>query len=228
MVRRPFAARRRVRRSRTPGAKTAPQQPVTFDRILALPAVDRVLGRLLSYPRILQWTGVLVGLLLAILAVYPLVFPAPLPAAPALPQVAASAAQTLPSLPADQVVLAVVAAYNQASITAAVLNKADPMTRYLAPDGQAWAEVQVEYQRRITKGETHDPMMSRWGVLKIAVDGATAMVETQEQWDDLTSISGTVVSSKRGIVTRNIYTLRRSPNLGGWLIMTVTSTLVIG
>jgi hypothetical protein len=60
------------------------------------------------------------------------------------------------------------------------------------------------------------------------VDGNSATVETQEQWDDITSVGGAVVSSKRGILTRNTYALRRSPSLGRWLITTVTSTVVIG
>jgi hypothetical protein len=125
-------------------------------------------------------------------------------------------------------VLAVVAAYNQASIAAAVLNKADAMAPYLAPDGQAWAQIQAEYQRRATKGETHDPALTRWGILQIAVKSDTATVETQEQWDDIASVGGEVVSSKRGILTRNTYELRRSPSPGRWLITAVTSTLVIG
>src|SRR3954452_3764275 len=53
--------------------------------------------------------------------------------------------------------LAVITAYNQASITAAVLGRADVMAPYLAPDGQAWADAQAEYARRSTRGETHDP-----------------------------------------------------------------------
>jgi hypothetical protein len=127
----------------------------------------------------------------------------------------------------EEDVLNVVATYNQASIAAAVLGRPDPMTPYLAPDGKTWAEVQAEYQRRATRGETHNPALSRWGVLQIVVDADTATLETQEQWDDVVSIGGQVVSSQRGILTRNSYTLRRSPSLGRWLITDVASTTLI-
>jgi len=227
--RRSFTARRR---RRAPDVITiAPLRRVTLERVLALPAVDHMLARLLSYPRALQSTGIVVGLLMALLALYPLVFPSSRLAAPATAAVAAPAAakpQERPGIPTDQEVLAVVAAYNQASIAAAVLNKADAMAPYLAPDGQAWAEVRAEYQRRATKGETHDPALTRWGILQIAVNRDTATVETQEQWDDIASVGGEVISSKRGILTRNSYDLRRSPSLGRWLITSVTSALVIG
>src|SRR5689334_10104445 len=228
---RSFAARRRARRRRAQGATTEAQQTIAFERILALPAVDRMFGRLLTHPRALQWMGMLVGLLMVVLALSPLVFSSLGPAAPATaPRLTStlSAAQTVPDAPTDQEVLAVVAAYNQASITAAVLNKVEPMEPYLAPDDKAWAEIQAEYGRRATRGETHDPALTRWGVLNSVVDGERATVETQEQWDDITSIGGQVVSSRRAVLTRNRYELRRSPGLGRWLIITVTSSLIIG
>src|SRR5262249_6493318 len=103
-----------------------------------------------------------------------------------------------------------------------------PMAPYLAADGKAWAEVQAEYARRATRGETHDPALTRWGVLKISGDATTAIVETQEQWDDIASVGGEVVSSRRAVLTRNTYPLRRSPSLGRWLIITVTSSVMIG
>ena len=70
--------------------------------------------------------------------------------------------------------------------------------------------------------------MTRWGLLRLSLDGDTAAVETQEQWDDITRISGVVVTSKRGILTHNTYQLRRSPDTGNWRITTVTSTTLIG
>jgi len=51
-------------------------------------------------------------------------------------------------------------------------------------------------------------------------------VETQEQWDDIASVGGEVVSSQHGILTRNTYEVRRSPSAGHWLITTVSSTLI--
>jgi len=209
---------------------TAPQRRVTLERVLALPAVDHMLGRLLSYPRTLQCIGILAGLLMALTTLHPLVFPSSRLAAPATAAVAAPAAampQERPGIPTDQEVLAVVAAYNQASIAAAVLNKADPMAPYLAPDGRAWAEVQAEYQRRATKGETHDPTLTRWGILRTEMNDAAATVETQEQWDDIASIGGQVISSRRGILTRTIYELRHSSAQGRWLITGISSTPII-
>jgi len=52
-------------------------------------------------------------------------------------------------------------------------------------------------------------------------------VETQEQWDDIASLGGQVISSRRGVLTRNIYELRRSAALGRWLITTISSTPII-
>ena len=49
--------------------------------------------------------------------------------------------------------------------------------------------VQAEYQRRISTGEIHHPALTRWGILRVAIDADTGIVETQEQWDDLTSIA---------------------------------------
>ena len=97
---------------------------------------------------------------------------------------------------------------------------------FLAPEGSAWAAVQAEYQRRATRGESHDPALTRWGVLRIAVTGDIATVETQEQWDDIASVGGQVISSQRGILTHNTYDLRRSPSTGRWLITTVSSALI--
>ncbi len=88
-------------------------------------------------------------------------------------------------------------------------------------------QVQAEYARRATRGETHEPALTRWGVLRIAVDGNSATVETQEQWDDITSIGGQVISSRRGILTRNTYTLRRAPDPARWLITDVATTTII-
>jgi hypothetical protein len=61
--------------------------------------------------------------------------------------------------------------------------------------------------------------------MEIASD--TATIETQEQWDDIASVGGAVISSRRGILTRNQYQLRRAPALGGWLITTIVSTPII-
>jgi hypothetical protein len=201
------------------------------DRLLASALLDRALGRLLARPRALQVAGIVVGLALVALTLRPLVWPGQQPAQ------ATAAEQAAPTLPTpaaqltsgerDAEVLNVIAAYNQASITAAVFGRVDVLAPYLAPDGTTWAEVQAEYQRRAARGEAHDPALTRWGVLRIAMAGDTATVETQEQWDDITSVRGQVVASRRGILTRNTYTLRRSASMDRWQITDIATTTLI-
>jgi hypothetical protein len=205
-------------------------------RILAVPAVDRALARPLTHPRVLQMSGIVIGIALVLLALRPLIWSSSVesPTGGDIPGIPASAALNLEPVrgqpaqsTADEAVLAVVAAYNQASITAAVLGRVDTMLPFLAPDGRTWPEVQVEYQRRAARGEAHEPALTRWGVLRIAVAGDTATVETQEQWDDITSVSGQVVTSRRGILIRNTYTLRHAPRTDRWLISDVVTTTLI-
>ena len=203
------------------------------ERVLGWSFLDQLLSRVLEHPRTLQFAGILLGMVMIGLTMHPLVWPTASEHTPASGTAMQHAgAEVLPALsdqssPGDADVLNVIAAYNQASITAAVLGRADPMAPYLAPEGTTWAEVQVEYVRRATRGEAHDPTLTRWGVLRITMDGDTATVETQEQWDDLTSVGGQIVSSKRGILTRNTYTLRRSPSMGRWLITHVETTTIL-
>jgi hypothetical protein len=178
--------------------------------------------------------GILIGVVMVALTVRPLLWPVEAPAAPTVssgdPSIPVPATAPLAQPAANdgkEEVLNVVAAYNQASIAAAVLGRLDPMAPYLAPDGKTWDEVQAEYQRRATRGETHDPALTRWGVLRIAVDSDIATIETQEQWDDVVSVGGQVVSSRRGILTHNTYTLRRSPSSNRWLITDVATTTLV-
>ena len=217
----------------TTAAAPVPESGGTVDRILALPRVDRALGHLLGHPRALQIAGILIGVMMVALTLRPLLWPVAAPAEPAVSSsgpsipVPATAPLAQPAANREEEMLNVVAAYNQASIAAAVLGRPDPMAPYLAPDGKTWTEVQTEYQRRAMRGETHDPALTHWGVLRIAVASDIATIETQEQWDDMISVGGQVVSSQRGILTRNSYTLRRSPSLGRWLITDVATTTLI-
>jgi hypothetical protein len=211
-----------------PAAPPAP--PGVVAQVLNLPALDWVVKWLLARPRVLQLVSVLLGMVIVGLALRSLL-PSTAPMLPARAS-AASAQAVATAMPppagADtQAAFDLVAAYNQASIAGAVLNRADAMATYLAPDGSAWADVQAEYQRRTSTGETHHPALSRWGILRVAVERETAIVETQEQWDDLTSVGGTAVSSKRGILTQNVYQLRRVPKTEHWLITTITTTNII-
>jgi hypothetical protein len=213
---------------------TPPAAPPARSSVVAqtlnLPAVEWVFSRLLARPRVLQLAGVLLGMLIVYLALRSLL-PSATPLTPAV--VSAASAQTRatamppPAGSDTQAALDLIAAYNQASIAAAVLNRADTMAAYLAPDGRAWADTQAEYQRRINTGETHHPALTRWGILRVAIDADTGIVETQEQWDDLTSVGRAVVSSKRGLLTQNVYHLRRVPKTERWLITTIITSNII-
>jgi hypothetical protein len=214
--------------------RSTPPARSEIDRLLALSMVDRALGKALAHPRLLQTIGVLLGLLMVAFAFRPLIIPPSRSGATEAQPIASSAVSPAAALSTatatsyEAVVLELVMAYNQASIRAAVLNTPNPMAGYLAPDGAAWSEVQTEYQRRVASSETHEPALTRWGVLRLTLDGDTATVETQEHWDDITRISGIVVASKRGILTHNTYELRRAPDTSDWRITTVTSTTLIG
>ena len=235
----PERARRIVRRALPAAGKQHPQLPFSLERALRLPAMDRMLGRAVSHPRLLQWLGALIGLLIIGLALRPFLISSAGSASTAGPaQVSGSAVVQLSTLDEDtdrrganaeqSDLVAVVAAYNQASITAALLGRADVMAPYLAPDGTAWAEVQAEFARRATRAETHEPTLTRWGVLQVAATGDTARVETQEQWDDITSVAGQVISSRRGILMHTTYELHRAATGKRWQITTVASVSVIG
>jgi len=228
--------RRPRRRRALPAAGKQHMQPaISLERILILPAIDGILGRAVSHPRLLQWIGALLGVVIIGLSLRPLFGAAASSATPAV-QAGSTAIAAMSDMGTDppranaeqSEPLAVVAAYNQASITAALLGRADAMAPYLAPDGTAWTEIQAEYQRRATRGETHEAALTRWGVLREELTGDTARLETQEQWDDITSVGGAVVSSQRGILTHNTYELRRATTSGRWQITTVTSVSLIG
>ncbi len=211
-------------------AMTSPAAMVA--RALALPAIDHLLDWLLARPRVLQVMGLLVGICLVGLALRPLRSFAGAVAPAAVEARAAQVAPTgaMPAVPSgltEEAAIDLVANYNQASITAAVLGRADVMAPYLAPDGSAWADVRAEYQRRATRGETHAPALTRWGVLRVAVNSDTATVETQEQWDDQTSVGGQIIRSRRGILTQNVYELRRVLAPQRWLITAITTTNII-
>jgi hypothetical protein len=214
--------------------RSTPPARSGIDRVLTLPGIDRVLDRLLAHPRLLQAIGVMLGMLMVAFAFRPLITLSSRSGAAEVQPIARSAASPAAALTTatagsdEAVVLDLVMAYNQASIRAAVLNTPDPMAAYLALDGVAWTQVQTEYQRRMASSETHEPALTRWGLLRLTLDGDTAAVETQEQWDDITRVNGVVVSSKRGILTHNTYELRRSPGMGDWRITTVTSTIIVG
>lgn len=203
--------------------------------LLDRPAIDRALLSVLRHPRALLVVASLIGLCLTAWSLASLFTVTSPPQAAAAPDVGRSSGIELAAVSTgalDEVqqgereVLAVISAYNQASITAGVLGEPAHMAPYLAPEGAAWHQVDVEYQRREGRGETTDAALNRWGVLRIEVQHDTALVETQEQWDVVTSVGGEVISSRRGVLSRNSYQLRRSAS-GQWLIVAIETTPLV-
>lgn len=221
---------RRTHKDRRHGGITARESEwpaALVSWLLARPLVDRPLSALLRTPRTLMATVAVAGLALTALTVLPLVFARSAPRSTHEMNVDQAAPPTAPAdRPREEAVLAVIAAYNQASIAAGLLARADLLAPYLAPEGAAWRDVQAAYERRRARGETTDAALQRWGVLEVQVTGDTALVETQEQWDVVASVGGEIISSRRGVLTRNTYRLRRSPQ-AGWLIVSVDSTTLI-
>jgi hypothetical protein len=129
----------------------------------------------------------------------------------------------LPPVPDDMVRF--LAAYNQASVLAAMQGRADVLSPYLTPDGPAWQAVIQEYARRAETGERHQATLVRWGVLASDTTPEGAWVDTQEQWDVIITIGERIVSSRRGILTRNRYVLRRDDD--GWRIVDIATTMLI-
>lgn len=221
--------RRRQGQAATAEAPSPPDVTLTgvvVEWLTTRPAVDRAAGALLRYPRVLMAMAGVLGALLVVWTLLPLVAPAP-PRAAATAPAATPVAPTPAAAPeVERQVLAVITSYNQASISAGLLARPDLLAPYLAPDGAAWTAVQTEYARRLARGETSDAALTRWGVLQLQVADDTATVVTQEQWDVVTSVGGSVIRSRRGVLTRNTYTLRRD-GASAWRITDIeTVTLV--
>jgi hypothetical protein len=185
--------------------------------------LDRVFAPLLRRPHVLLALGVTLGVTLIAATLFS--------GQPAIPSPSAEVDRapggaTPPGAQRDDAVLTMIAAYNQASITAGRLGDDTLLAPFFAPESPAWQQVQAEYTRRRQRGELSDAALVRWGVLAIHLDGDTARVETQEQWDVVTSLGGTVTSSRRGVLTRNVYILRRALD-GGWRIVRVETTPLV-
>jgi hypothetical protein len=210
-------------RRRRPTIKRVPHQ-----KQLTWPTIDTALTTLLARPRLLQIAAALIGVALLLLTLRAPLWEETSTSSPKLEQ-PRPAIQPAPAAPAgtdEQIALNTVALYNQASIDAAAGGRPDAMAPFLAADSRVWADIQSEYKRRAARREGHEPTLTRWGVLQIAFRNGIATIETQEQWDDITKVDGQVLSSKRGILTRNTYTLRRDAG-ASWLITEITTTTII-
>lgn len=119
----------------------------------------------------------------------------------------------------------VVAAYNQASAEAARAGRVELLAAHTDQSGPAWVRVQAEYERRARADERRDAILRRWSVLAATQNGERARVETQELWDVVVMVEGQVAASRRGVLTRNVYELRRAPT--GWLVMDVATETIV-
>jgi hypothetical protein len=199
-----------------------------FGWLASLPLFDRALAALLRWPRALAGVVIVLGLAVTAGSTLPLWTGASNEHASGTPATSVPTGEPVPEeAAAQQQVLAVVAAYNQASINAGLLGRVELLEPYLARDGEAWREAQAEYERRQQRGETSDASLVRWGVLRLEIQGDIATLETQEQWDVLTSMGPTVISSQRGVLVRNHYELQRT-EADAWQIVGVETTPVIG
>ncbi|MCS6939733.1 MAG: hypothetical protein RMJ55_05725 [Roseiflexaceae bacterium] len=225
--------RNRSRRRSMPSHRIAQRQgksrvPTTGDRalrwLLARPSLDRLLTAALRYPRALVIAAIGAGAALAIWQIGALQ-PAPEAALSPVRSADVSARPTpLPTTPADDVVR-FLAAYNQASALAAAQGQAALLEPYLAPDGPAWRSVMAEYARRASAGERRDAALVRWGVLQSDITSTEGWIDTQEQWDVVITVGGRIISSRRGVLTRTRYWLRRDAD--GWRIVDAATTEVI-
>jgi hypothetical protein len=217
--------------SRRQAVRVQPHAPqsaaLALDWLVGRPLVSRALGVLLRFPHALLVVAAAGGISLVALELQPLLFGQGMVVrAQVVEQLAPPPAATPALAEEGETVIAVIAAYNQASIGAGLLGRSDLLAPYLTPDGEAWQQVQAEFARRAQRGETSDASLVRWGVLSSVVAGDTALIETQEQWDVITSVGPSVVSSRRGALVRNRYHLRRTA-AGAWQIAEVETTPVI-
>jgi hypothetical protein len=199
-----------------------------FGWLASLPLFDRALAALLRWPRTLAGVVIVLGLALTVGSALPLWTGVSHPLVRSAPATDVPTSEPVPEEAAvQQQVLTVVAAYNQASISAGLLGRVELLEPYLARDGEAWRAAQAEYERRQQRGETSDASLVRWGVLRLEIQGDIATLETQEQWDVLTTVGPTVISSQRGVLARNRYELRRT-EADVWRIVAVETMPVIG
>lgn len=196
-------------------------------RLTELRPIDRLLGWMLLRPRAVQGgAATLCAALIALSVTGGAADVSPHAAGERAPEVADAPAQASPEErdePVEQAIAAV-AAYNRASIIAAREGRVEHLLPHLHPSGAAIAQARAEYDRRAGLGETHDARLRRWGVLSAEASGAWVTVETQELWDVVVWSEGKIVSSRRGVLTRNIYRLQRA---GAWLIADVTTEIVV-
>ena len=223
-----YAPPQRAARRRNDAASLPPSDRLV-SIILAWQPLDRLLTGVMGYPRALMGVAGVCGIVIAIWSLTrfgDVIQDAEYRDSSFTVQDAythSSLAHPLPPVPDDMVRF--LAAYNQASALAAMQGRVEMLSPYLTPDGPAWQAVIQEYARRAETGERHQATLVRWGVLASDTTPEGAWIDTQEQWDVIITIGERIVSSRRGILTRNRYVLRRDDD--GWRIVDIATTMLI-
>lgn len=203
-----------------------------FNKFLGLPWIDKAWQWLSGKPRLLLSLVTCMGIALTVWLLSPL-WTTPVQERPVSASTRpATQSAAVPSPDAgntqEQEVLAVITAYNQASIAANLLNNPDLMQPYLDTKAVIWPNIQKEYTTRMAQGMTKELTLVRWGVLKIeAPTKGTVQVMTQEEWDSVANVAGTIVNSQRGIIVRNTYTLVQPDDTSTWLIQAIRSEVAV-
>jgi len=194
--------------------------------MLATRHVTEQLERLYMYaahrPRSVIAAGVGLGIALVVA-----VTAGQLPSAALAKPVAAgpTAVPVGPSVERDP--LAVVAAYNAASIAAAASGDVSLVLQFFAAGSSEPQVIHAEFARRAARGEQHRSSLVRWGVAEQHIQGSSASIVTQEVWDDEIFRNGERVDTRRGTIVRIRYSLSRTSAAEQWRIHTIDSTTVM-
>jgi len=123
--------------------------------------------------------------------------------------------------------IAVIAAYNAASIAAGVNGDHTMMHAYLAERSTVRTDIATEYARRARHNERHHASMVRWGVVDREQTERRARIVTQEVWDDVVVVAGSVVDERRGSLSRVTYDLVRHTTTEPWRIVAIKSEVIV-
>lgn len=130
-------------------------------------------------------------------------------------------------VPPDSSPLGVIAAYTAASITAAQTGSGARLDPYFVPGTAVQARIRAEYQRRATVGETHQPTLIRWGVVRSEIGATAAVLDLQEQWTDTRMRPGQPDVRRDGILQRVRYQLTRPTATAPWQIAAVDVAVIL-
>lgn len=182
----------------------------------------------LKRPRRLQIGAVMVIGVLIVIVLWPLLRPADGPARlQQAPTPIPPTAQALQRFEPSGDPLHHIAAYNTASIVAGATGRAEDLRPFLTADGKAWADIQREFTQRARDGETHSARLVRWGIVGQEMHPTTAVIETQEVWDDQTYLAGNLVDARHGIMLRLRYHMTRPAQEAHWKISSIETRTVM-